>query len=302
MTEVRIVDATVLVCTRDRPGLALDAVASVLTGDSLPAEVVVIDQSEHPDPAFETADSVVRYLHRPGAGLARARNLGFRAASCDVVALLDDDMTVDAAWLRTLVDARTEPSCATTGRVLAAPVRPGQHPLPAAALITLDEPAVWRGRQDRDVLPGAAVSLSRRAVLEVGGYDERLGAGTVFGSAEDNDMGVRLLDRGISVRHVPEAITWHRARDSAEDDRRIRFAYGTGKGAFHAKHLGDRQLAGRLVRDVGRRLLRVVRHGWGDPDIRRDEIRYLLGLGTGFARWWVGGWWRRPAGQPTDVT
>ena len=107
MDEPLFLDATVLLCTRDRPGLAVIAIASVLAGDSLPAEIVVVDQSEVPDPSFATTEPPVRYLHRPGVGLARARNVGFRAATRDVVALVDDDMTVDTAWLRSLIDARS---------------------------------------------------------------------------------------------------------------------------------------------------------------------------------------------------
>ena len=295
------IEATVLVCTRDRPHLVPVAVASVLAGAGRPAEVLVVDQSREPNPTLSSdRREGVRYLHRPGSGLAVARNIGFREAHHDVVALLDDDMTVDADWLRNLVAARTEPSGATTGRVLAAPVQRGQHPLPDAALITLDEPQTWRGRQRSDVLPGASVTLPRRLVLDLGGFDERLGAGTVFGSAEDNDLGVRLLGAGVEVRHVPEAIAWHRARDSAADDRRIRFAYGTGKGALHAKHVRDREMIVRLLRDAARRSARIARHLWRQPELARSEAVYLTGFATGFVRWWAGGWWRRPTGQSPD--
>ena len=292
------VDATVLICSRNRPALLDVAIRSVLASDPAPAEVVVIDQSATPHATLSAGPPpLVRYMHRPGSGLARARNIGFRAATRPVVAIVDDDMTVDGAWLVSLVDAIDSPTTVTTGRVLAAALEPGQVALPEAALITLDEPATYRGRQDRDVVPGASVALPRDLVLRIGGYDERLGAGTAFGAAEDNDLGLRLLAAGAVVRHVPDAATWHRGRDSDLDDRRIRTAYGTGKGALLAKHVRDVHLVRRLVRDAAARALRLARHGWSDADLRSRETTYLRGFAIGFVRWWVGGWWRRPAGQ-----
>lgn len=293
----RTVGVTVLVCTRGRPTLACAAVASVLVGDVVPTEIVVVDQSPEPNEALaHDPHAAIRYLHQPGRGLAVARNLGFGAATNEVIAVLDDDMTVDGGWLGALVDGRTGPTCVTTGRVLPAPMEPGQHPLPDAAQITLDRPAVFRGRQARDVVPGASVTLPRDLVVALGGFDERLGAGTVFGSAEDNDIGLRLLDAGVEVRHVPDAIAWHRNRDSPAEDRRIRFAYGLGKGALHAKWLGDRQLAARLGRDVLRRSTLLARRGWRDRTVFVAQTMYLAGLVVGFLRWWTGGWWRQPAG------
>lgn len=293
------VEATVLICSRNRPELLGLAVDSVLASDPAPAEVVVVDQSTTPHSSLSVdAPPTVRYLHRPGSGLARARNVGFRHATRPVVAIADDDMTVDPSWLVSLVDAIDSPTTVTTGRVLAAPLEPGQVALPDAALITRDEPAEFRGPQDRDVVPGASVALPRDLVLGVGGYDERLGAGTVFGSAEDNDLGLRLLEAGAVVRHVPGAVAWHRGRDDDHDDRRIRTAYGTGKGALLAKHVGNRHLARRVLRDAAIRVLRLVRDGWRDAEVRARDATYLRGFATGFVRWWTGGWWRRPPGQP----
>ena len=70
---------------------------------------------------------------------------------------------------------------------------------------------VYRGPQPIDVVPGANVALPRATVLALGGYDERLGAGTRFSAADDNDMGHRLLLAGCEVRHVPAAVVYHRA-------------------------------------------------------------------------------------------
>ena len=75
--------------------------------------------------------------------------------------------------------------------------------MPPAALVERDDAGRLSGPQPLDVVPGANVALPRELVLALGGYDERLGAGTRFASADDNDIGQRLLAAGCEVHHVP---------------------------------------------------------------------------------------------------
>jgi GT2 family glycosyltransferase len=256
-------EATVLVCSRDRPDFLLDAVRSVLEGARVPAELLVVDQSSLRNAAVEGIGTVhgcvVRYLHSASRGLSRARNIGLRGASNETVVMIDDDMLVETHWLERLLEGAEAagPRGIASGRVLAATTE-GEGGVPDAALVTRAEPAVFRGRQPNDVMPGANVAVPRGLVLELGGYDERLGAGTRFSASDDNDMGFRLLEAGCEVRHVPEAVAFHRPWRSSGARLRLRWRYGRGKGAFYAKHLRrtDRFMWRRLAADVGARLRR----------------------------------------------
>jgi GT2 family glycosyltransferase len=258
-------DATVLICSRGRPALLLDAVESVLAGARVPAELLVVDQSDEPDERLARTGTVrgclVRYVHSSTPGLSRARNLGLRSAVHEMVVMLDDDVLVEPDWLAQLLDGFVTGGrvAVATGRVLAAPTEGGGR-VPPAALVTLADPATFRGRQWSDVMPGANVAVDRDVVLALGGYDERLGPGTRFGAAEDNDLGFRLLEAGFEIRHVPEAVVLHRAWRSRGNRLRLRWHYGRGKGAFYAKHLSlvDRFILQRLTRELGRRSRRIV--------------------------------------------
>ena len=285
-------DATVLICSRGRPALLLDAVESVLAGVRVPTELLVVDQSDEPHERIAQRGIVrgcrVRYLHSSTRGLSRARNIGLRSASQQVVVLLDDDVFVEPDWLARLLDGvdTAGPVVVATGRVLAAPPEDGGE-VPLASLVTLAEPATFRGRQWRDVMPGANVAFHRDVVLELGGYDERLGAGTRFGGAEDNDMGFRVLEAGFEIRHVPEAVVLHRAWRSRGNRLRLRWHYGRGKGAFYAKHLSlvDRFILQRLTRELGWRTRRIAGAVPRSPATVIGEAVSIGGTLSGAAAW-----------------
>ncbi len=284
--------ATVLICSRDRPSMLLDTVRSVLGAAGVPRELLVVDQSKRPNGEVAAMDRIrgcqVRYVHSATEGLSRARNVGLREASSDVVVLMDDDMFVEDEWLRVLLEGRgTGSHVIATGRVLPGPPEAGGEAAPAAALVTREEPEVYTDPQRLDVVPGANVALPRQVVLELGGFDERLGAGTRFASADDNDMGYRLLRAGCEVRHVPAAVVLHRGWRTRGDLVRLRWGYGRGKGAFYAKHVrfGETHILRRASSDLAVRVRRVL--AYRSPKVTVAELLSMAGMASGALEWLV---------------
>jgi hypothetical protein len=291
--EAAPLEASVLICSRDRPVMLAETVASVLEGRAVPRELLIVDQSAGGHPSLAAGGVVrgcaVRYLPSSTSGLSRARNVGLRAATCDVVVLIDDDMLVEPEWLSRLLTGLQQagPKGVATGRVLPAPPEGSHGEVPPAALVTLATPAVFRGRQPLDVVPGANVAVHRELVLALGGYDERLGAGTRYSAADDNDMGFRLLEAGCEVRHVPGAVVLHRAWRSGSDLVRLRWDYGRGKGAFYAKHLHrhDNFMFRRLTADVRRRLGKALRAVPSSPSTAAAELVSIGAVLSGTCSW-----------------
>ena len=171
--------------------------------------------------------------------------------------------------------------------MLAAPPEGAAGIVPPAALVERDEAAVYRGPQPIDVVPGANVALPRETVLGLGGYDERLGAGTRFASADDNDIGERLLAAGCEVHHVPSAVTLHRAWRTRPELIRLRWHYGRGKGAFYAKHgqRDDQRISRRARADVRRRLRRAAGSIVSSPKTTAAELISTAGILSGWLEW-----------------
>jgi GT2 family glycosyltransferase len=284
--------ASVVICSRGRPGLLLDAVRSVLSMDRLPSELIVVDQSDdrHPELARGLSGSAVdvRYLWAPDRGLSRGRNVGVDAARGDVVAFLDDDMLVDAGWLAGLLDRLAEKGdrCVVSGRVT-----PGEPEVPGAwapSTIVDEEARSYAGRLDADVLFAGNMALYRSAFDEVGRFDERLGAGTTLPSAEDNDFCYRLLRQGFVIEYRPEMLAVHRAWRRENAQVVLKHDYGRGQGGFYAKHAaaGDRYMARRFVVDVARHLGRAARRLLkARPGLARSDLAYTRGLFEGAYLW-----------------
>jgi GT2 family glycosyltransferase len=254
-------EASLLICSRRRPQLLEDTVNSVLQGDTLPSEIVIIDQSDQPHPSLSQRKSEsgcdIRYIWSQSTGLSRGRNQALAAARYEALVFIDDDMYVDPGWLAAILAALE-----TGGKksVISGQVRPSQEAgsgFFAPSTKVDDAPAVYRGRMDQDVLFSGNMALYRSAIVEVGDFDERLGPGSAFPGAEDGDLGFRLLEAGYCIRYAPQAVVYHRAWRPEKEYLPLRWGYGVARGGFYAKYfsLRDRFMLGRMLRDIGRHLI-----------------------------------------------
>jgi len=282
---------SVIVPTRNRPQLVWKAVRSIASGNEPPAEIVVVDQSAvpHPELAAEPVfgDCRVRYVRSSSTGLSAARNEGVAAAAHAILAFTDDDVVATPSWLATLVSALVDGGERTvvSGRVLS-----GEPEVPGGFQVGLridDQPSVATHPGSRDPLVGGNTAMRRAAFERVGGFDARLGAGTPYGGAEDNDLGLRLLRAGYSIRYVPEAVLYHRAWRPGGDYWRIRWRYGVGQGGFYGKVALDRDpyAASRFLGHVGRYAVRLPWRLVSQPRRALGDLVFVGGLAYGMTRW-----------------
>jgi GT2 family glycosyltransferase len=286
-----VLPVSVVIATRDRAHLLPEVLDSIASGDAVPAEIVIVDQSTGPAAASPLPDrhsSAVRWIHTTGAGVSRGRNHGARLARHGILVFTDDDVLVRRDWLSTLVGAITDSADneVVTGRVL-----PGVAEVPGSfvsASACRTAPARYRGRIGRDVLAGGNMAIRADYFNRLGRFDTDLGAGSRFPAAEDNDLGLRVLETGGTVRFVPDAVVVHRAWRPADAYIPLRYAYGRGKGGFYMKHLSlrDRYIAVRLMRDVLTRFGRAARYCTA-PRRALGELAYAWGVVSGALTWVV---------------
>jgi GT2 family glycosyltransferase len=281
---------TVIVPTLDRPELLIDLLHSIAAGDDQPDEVLVIDQSARCSGAVEAlavaTGLAIEHVHVPFHGVSRARNEGARRARCARLAFVDDDVLVDPGWCRAMRSALDrEATAVVTGRVDAGePERSGAF---TTSTIEDDEPRRHTTPGHVDVLYTGNCGLRRATLERVGGFDERLGPGTPFPSAEDNDLAHRLLAAGIEIVYEPAAIVRHRAWRPRSDAIAVRWRYGLGQGAFLAKHARDRRhgTLPRLRRQLARSARRAVANVRRDRRATAEHVAMALGVIVGVARW-----------------
>ena len=253
---------TVVVPTRDRPGLLAGCLAALRPQLRPDDELLVVDSASR-----TPVDGALR-VEVPGT--SRARNAGWRAARHDVVAFLDDDVRVAAGW-RDAVEPALQGVDLACGRVAVPPEQAGAE-RPVA--VTPDVPE--RLLTADDVVGVSANLVVRRAALAaVGGFDERLGPGTWFAAAEDLELLDRLLAAGRTGRYAPSLLAHHEQWRDRRDLLRLDWGYGKGAGARAAWRGGAR----------GRRLAREALWEQGLRPVPGDLRRgYQYGVATGLTR------------------
>jgi GT2 family glycosyltransferase len=271
---------TVAICTRERPDLLRSCLERVCTaaGDNYP--VVVVDNAprgvgtEQVVTEFAARGFDIRRIVEPLPGLSRARNRALAEIDTEYVAFTDDDALADRAWPRELHRGF---SIGRSVAVVTGIVPPAQIETETQALFERKiykwsnklEARTTRLDQDGgpnafptstgDLGTGANFAVDRRVVLDLGGFDEALGAGSLSRGGEDTEMFVRVLRAGYELRFQPAAIVWHLHAVDPRELRKIVFGYGKGMSALTCSEFlrpgkmamlrGTMRSAGDLARD-----------------------------------------------------
>jgi GT2 family glycosyltransferase len=287
MVDERKLSLTVAVATCGRPEALERCLEAIAAQTRAPDQLIVVDQ----DPSREAREVISRsgltvdYHEQPRLGLSASRNLALAKAEGNVLAVTDDDCIPDPDWVAALVDSfdsETSPA-ALTGPILA----PEGEPPPgmyAISLRTSRETLVFSRRTvPWFVGSGGNFAASIEELRAIGGWDERLGAGSRGMAGEDCELIDRLLSLGKSIRYDGRAIVRH---DWQTRQRRMstRWSYGYGIGAFCGLRLAARDsYAWRIIGTYLRRqLLKIIEEfGRLNWDATNERIAAFAGLFPG---------------------
>lgn len=201
-------------------------------------ELIIVDQN--PDGIL---DSLVRryqdrflLIHlRSERGLSRARNVGLKHISGNLVAFPDDDCWYSSDLLEKVKSSFCQNLDwdGITGR----PVderRPNAYPRFPRVSGWVDKKNVWRR--------GISFTIFLRAsvVRAIGNFDESLGAGSASGklSAEETDYLIRTVENGFRIHYCSDLSVFHPYPTSTSDRYLVKRAYGysVGFGYVLRKH------------------------------------------------------------------
>ena len=221
---------TVAVCTRDRAVQLLECLDVLMSLDYPPdrLDLLVVDNAPTDSSTRElvTRYPRVRYVRESRPGLDWARNRAVREARGDIIAFTDDDVSVDAGWIRAIAAAFDEEPQAmcVTGLVV-----PDEIDTPAQAFFELYG-GFGRGfdRSVHRVAPGESAARKyggtgrfgtganmafRRAFFDREGlFDPALDIGTPANGGGDLEMFFRVLKTGHALVYEPAAMVRHRHR------------------------------------------------------------------------------------------
>ena len=220
-----------VVPTRDRPAALRRCLAALGRQEGCGAlEVVVVD-----DGSLDAA-TVAAVVRAAGATLVRtrprgpaaARNEGARAASAEIVLLVDDDCLPGRDWAARLSAGIVAGEADVVGgRTL--PAAPGDACAAASELIVAF--VARRG----SFAPSNNLAC-RRALLLEHPFDERF----LTAAGEDREWCARVGRAGASLAHEPAAVVLHAAAPGLRAFWRRHLRYGRGARRYE-RALGDRR-------------------------------------------------------------
>lgn len=251
---------SVVVPTRDRAHYLEVSLASLMRQSfDQPYEVIVVDDASSDATECVASGGGAQVVRLPEpSGPNAARNAGIRAASAELIALVDDDVDAPAGWLAAVVEgARRHPDAEAFG----GPIR-ARFEGPTPRSCGREEPPITTldlGAEDREVefVWGANMALRRSAVARVGEFDAGLAH---FG--EEEEWLTRLRSAGGRVVYLAAA------------------------GLVHRREGMDANL-GSLMRGAYVRGRNLRRHDVrrGVPPTLARELRVLAGCGWHTARY-----------------
>lgn len=245
---------TVAICTKDRPdnvARCLESLLKLQRLDGSPCfEILVVDNAPSDDRTKDIIDKLpsVCYAREPKAGLDFARNRALQEATGEILAYLDDDVTVDRQWFNGLVEAWTEnpDAGAFTGLVL-------PYELVTPAQILFEQRGGFRRGFEKirygQTLPGSFdypcgagrfgagcnMAFRREALLKLGGFDEALDTGAPLPGGGDIDIFYRIVRAGYPLVYEPRYLVFHQHRRDYAKLRRQYWSWGLGVMAFIVK-------------------------------------------------------------------
>ena len=280
---------TVVVPTRDRPEMLRRCLESIRKSLGPQDELIVVDSASKTTGARETASEFgAVYIEDDVPGAGRARNVGWRAAENELVAFVDDDITVAPDWtdaVRAVFAARPDLGF-VTGRVTPPEGQEdAEHPI-----AVVDAPGAFdhQPRTARHEGISGNFAARREVLIPLGGFDEMLGPGAHFkGGGDDFDLFDRMIAAGAPGRYEPSIVAHHDQWRSKKERLKVDYGYAVGGGARLAKLFrSDRAHARALARELFWR--------WGLKDLGsaiRKRYEYaalaallrLVGFVRGFA-------------------
>lgn len=282
--------AVVIVCSAGRADVLARTLRSLGSLQCEDHEVIVVDNRPSQPQTRATVERLastmsVRYVSEPRAGLAIARNAGLAAATdAAYVAFTDDDVVVDPHWLSWLLApfAQTEVS-AVTGLVMPLSLnsRVEKRFEQYAGFGKGLQGAVYDMREhrarDRFLYPywggmfgsGNSMAFRRDALLNVGGFDPALGAGTPTAGGEDLAAFTDVILAGGQIAYEPRSLCWHEHRADEQALRTQVRNYGIGLTAVLWRYFrSDRRFSIALLRSLPL-IARLARDRAGDREVER---------------------------------
>ena len=210
----------------------LDAVIAIqqLSNSPLREIIFVNDNSNDATPQLVTSYDSVRLLDGPGRGPAAARNIGWQSASNPLIWFIDSDCIAEPDALDRLLSHLDDPDVGAVG---------GSYDIvndQSRLARLIHEEIIERHRRmtrEVDVLASFNVLYRRKALQDVGGFDER------YIVAEDAQLSIAVRNADYTLRFEPASLVGHYHPERLRGYLRTQARHGYWRTIGHLEQHGQ---------------------------------------------------------------
>jgi len=279
-TDAQDAPVTAVISSWNKKAHVLANVRALMQQTRRPREIVVIDNASTDSTAaalraeFPIPGSPLVLIEMPHDrfGACETFNLGFRAATQEFVAILDDDVVLPPNWVERLL-ARFDREPPTTVLVTTQVIEPA---MPDEYVARADVCA----ERYLSTFRGCGSLVRRAALLRAGGYDERF---FIYGN--ERDLSARLLSDGGRILFAPEVVTFHATPFGLKAGRRSLYYHVRNFWLYAFKNCAWSDVL-RAALHLARKALLGAQAGGGDA----SEATGTIGLDQSL-RATPGGFW-----------
>lgn len=207
--------ATIIICTYRRPAEARRLLIELKEQRYKNFEVLVVYQGEKADIGKIKSPTEtfypIKYFYEVNPNLPRARNIGIREASGEIVLFLDDDIKPGNNLVEAHIKNHADSKVGIVGGKVLEDKDEGYVPDSKIGTVRKIDGFAYSGfdkNVKREVMhvKGGNMSVRRGVALEIGGFDERFEG---IAEYEDMDFCLRVLKRGYKIIFEPAAVVKH---------------------------------------------------------------------------------------------
>jgi GT2 family glycosyltransferase len=233
---------SVVVCSYNGSATIGETLRHVRALDYPEFETIVVDDGST-DNVSEIAQEVgvTRLIRVKNGGLSRARNLGMKAASGEIVAYIDDDAYPDPHWLQHLAHTFMTTDFAAVGGPNLPP--PGDGWIADCVANSPGGPThVLFSDRQAEHIPGCNMAFRKTSLEAIGGFDSQFRV-----AGDDVDVCWALQRCGWKLGFNPAAVVWHHRRNSIRAYWKQQKGYGNAEALLERKWPEKYNIIGHLT-------------------------------------------------------
>ena len=206
---------SLIIPTYNREELLVQSLECALRQDVNDYEIILVDQT--PQHTAETEKFLCEHAHRikriqlSPPSLTRARNVGIRQSTGEVLVFVDDDTTFEPGFLARHLDAHQNGADVVQGRIMEKGARVAEKPIWISRWLKYSGSNTCQSPGKTNTITGCNFSITRKVVETIGCFDERFQG---LATREDSDYGLRAFRAGLVLTFDPKAEVFHHRSSS----------------------------------------------------------------------------------------